>query len=134
MLNTKLNRVSLAYKSLPAAMVVAFIGWVITCLTGNASFPKPPVPLVPPVPPDPTLPVDLTTRMDTLQAAITDAVGGGFIETAAKNAALESVYEGLDANAFYIQTVARTNLPMLLTSGYQAMSTNRGQSPLDTPA
>jgi hypothetical protein len=134
MLNTKLNRVSLAYKSLPAAMVVAFIGWVITCLTGNASLPKPPVPLVPPVPPDPSLPVDLTTRMDTLQAAITDVVGGGVIETASKNAALESVYEGLDANAFYVQTVARTDLPMLLTSGYQAMSTNRGQSPLDTPA
>jgi hypothetical protein len=30
--------------------------------------------------------------------------------------------------------MARTSLPVFLTSGYQAMSTNRAQSPLDAPA
>jgi hypothetical protein len=30
--------------------------------------------------------------------------------------------------------MARTSLPVFLTSGYQAMSTNRAQSPLDTPS
>jgi len=30
--------------------------------------------------------------------------------------------------------MARTNLPVFLTSGYQAMSTNRAQSPLTPPA
>lgn len=39
----------------------------------------------------------------------------------------------MDANAFYVQTVARTNLPLLLASSYSAVSTNRSQSPLDTP-
>jgi hypothetical protein len=131
--NTKVNRVSMLYKYLPAAMVLAILGWVIKCMTGNAAFPKPPVPLVPPVPPDPTLPVDLTTRMNALDIAIKNAVGGGKIQTAARDAALESVYEGLDANALYVQTVARTNLPMLLTSGYQAVSKNRGQVQLDAP-
>jgi hypothetical protein len=131
--NTKLNRVSLAYKCMPAAMVVAFLGWVITCMTNNLSFPKPPVPLAPPVPPDPNAPVDLTTRMNNLDAANKNAVGGGLIQTAAKNAALESAFEGLDANALYVQTIARTNLPMLLSSGYQAVSKNRAQSPLDAP-
>jgi len=131
--NSKLNRVSLAYKSMPAAMVVAFLGWVITCMINNLSFPKPPVPLVPPVPPDPNAPVDLTTRMNNLDAANKNAVGGGLIQTAAKNAALESAFEGLDANALYVQTIARTNLPMLLSSGYQAVSKNRAQSPLDAP-
>jgi len=114
--------------------VVAVIGWIIACMKGNAAFPKPPIPLVPPVPPDPTQPVDMTTRMNNLDAAAKNAVGGGVIQTALKNAALEAAFEGLDANGLYVQTMARTNLPMFLTSGYQAMSTNRAQSPLDTPS
>ena len=132
--NIKLNRVSLAYKYMPAAMILALLGWVIKCMTGNAAFPKPPIPLVPAVPPDPDAPLDMTTRMNVLDDAIKNAVGGGQIQTAAKNAAVASANEGLDANAFYVQTVARTNLAMLLTSGYQAESTNRAQSPLDTPS
>ena len=133
MINAKLSRVSLSYKALPPTMVVAFLGWVIKCLTGNIPFPDLPVPLVPAVPPDPTKPVDLTTRMLALQAANKDMVGGGTAKTAARDAALEFAFEGLDANAFYVQTIARTNLPLLLTSGYQAVSTNRGQVPLVAP-
>jgi len=134
MQNKKISRVSLSYKTLPATMLVAFIGWVIQCLTGNAAFPKLPVPLVPPVPPDPNAPVDMTTRMNALQTAINNAVDGGMAQTAAKYAAMEFAYEGLDANAFYVQTIARTSLPLLLSTGYQAVSTNRSQSPLDPPA
>jgi hypothetical protein len=134
MLNVKVSRVSLGYKFQPVTVVVAILGWIIKCMTGNAAFPNPPVPLVPPVPPDPTKPVDMTTRMNALQVAVTNAVDGGVAATAAKNAALEFVFEGMDANAFYVQTIARTNLPLLLASGYQAVSTNRGQSPLDPPA
>jgi hypothetical protein len=134
MINKKINRVSLGYKLLPVTMVLALLGWIISCMKGNAAFPKPPIPLEPAVPPDPTQPVDMTTRMNNLQTAVTNAVGGGTIQTAAKNAALEAVYEGMDANAFYVQTVARTNLAQMLSSGYQAVSTNRGQAPLDTPA
>jgi hypothetical protein len=115
-------------------MVLAILGWVIKCMTGNAAFPKPPIPLVPAVPPDPDAPVDMTTRMNVLAQANADAVNGGKIQTAAKNAALASAFEGLDANGFYVQTNARTDLPLFLTSGYQAMSTNRGQSPVDTPS
>jgi hypothetical protein len=133
MAKAKLNRVSLSYKKQPASAVVAFMGWVIACMTNNASFPKPPIPIVPPVPADPNAPMDLTTRIGILQSTIAAAAGGGRIETAAKNAALEAAFEGLDANAFYVQTIARTNLPMLLTSGYQATNTNRSQSPMDTP-
>jgi hypothetical protein len=47
---------------------------------------------------------------------------------------LEFVFEGMDANGYYAQTQARTNLALFLTSGYQAASTNRAQSPLDAPA
>jgi hypothetical protein len=134
MLNVKLNRVSLRYKRLPASRVVAFLGWVIICLADNPAFPNPPVPLVPPNPPDPTRPVDLATRMNALQSKITAALDGGKIATSEKNAALAFAFEGLDANAFYVQLMTRTNLPGLLTSGYLAMSKNRSQSQLETPA
>ena len=132
--NKKLVRVSFAYKYLPVTAVVAVLGWIITCMTGNKAFPKPPIPLVPPVPPDPTQPLDMTTRMNNLDAAAKNAVGGGVIQTALKNAALEAAFEGLDANGLYVQTMARTSLPVFLTSGYQAVSTNRAQSPLDPPS
>jgi hypothetical protein len=132
--NKKLNRVSLAYKTMPAPMVVAFMGWIISCMSGNTAFPKLPVPLVPAVPPDPNAPVDMTTRMNSLQAAIAAAESGGTVLTAAKNAALQFGLDGLDALAFYVQTVARYDLPTFLTSGFQVVSNNHGQSPLGTPS
>jgi hypothetical protein len=132
--NAKLVTLSQAYKYMPAAMVLAILGWVIKCMTGNAAFPKPPIPLVAAVPPDPDAPVDMTTRMDNLDQAVKNSVGGGTIQTSLKKAALASAFEGLDANGFYAQTCARTNLPLFLTSGYQARSTNRGQSPVATPS
>src|ERR1700690_2762682 len=124
--NKKVNRVSLAFKSMPAPMVAAFVGWIISCMKDNEAFPEPPVPLVPPTKPDPTAPVDMTTRMNSLQAAIAAAEGGGVVNTAAKNAALQSALDGLDAIAFYVQTTARYDLPMFLTSGYQVGRRNRG--------
>jgi hypothetical protein len=131
--NKKVNRVSLAHKRMGATAVSVYLGWIIACMTGNAAFPKPPIALVPPVPPDPTAPVDLTTRKASLDAAITAAQGGGTLPTAAKNAALQFALDGLDALAFYVQTTARYDLPMFLTSGFQTVSNNHGQSPLDAP-
>lgn len=122
------------YKTTSAAMVVAILAWIIKCMTGNAAFPKPPVPLVAAVPPDPTAPVDMTTRMNALAAANAASVDSGTAQTAARDAALEFAYEGMDANAFYCQTQARTNLALFLTSGYQAASTNRAQTQLVTPS
>jgi hypothetical protein len=115
-------------------MVSAFIGWIIASMTGKTAFSKPPIALVPPVPPDPNAPVDMTTRKGSLDAAITAAAGGGVALTAAKNAALQFAIDGLDALAFYVQTVARYDLPLLLSSGFQAASTNRAQSQLDAPS
>ena len=132
--NKKVNRVSLAHKRMGASTVSVYLGWIIACMTGNKAFPKPPIALVPPVPPDPTAPVDMTTRKAILDAAITAALGGGTLQTAAKNAALQSAWDGLDALAFYVQTTARYDLPMFLTSGFQPVSNNHGQSPLDPPA
>jgi hypothetical protein len=90
--NAKLVTLSQAYKYMSGAMVLAILGWVIKCMTGNAAFPKPPIPLVASVPPDETAPLDMTTRMNNLDAAIKNAVGGGTIQTGLKNAALASVF------------------------------------------
>jgi hypothetical protein len=125
--------VSLTYKRVGAAMASVFLGWIIARLTGNTAFPKPPIPLVPPTPPDPDAPVDLTTRKARLDAAITARQGGGTLATAEQAAALQSVFDGLDATAFYCQTTARHDLPTFLTSGFQPASKNTSQSELDTP-
>jgi hypothetical protein len=86
------------------------------------------------LPPDPTAPLDMTTRVTNLQTAITNYEDGGSQALNARNLALAAVIEGLDALAFYVQTVARFNLPLLLASGFQARSNSRAQSELDTPS
>jgi hypothetical protein len=76
----------------------------------------------------------MTTRVTNLQTAITNYEDGGSQALNARNLALAAVIEGLDALAFYVQTVARFNLPLLLASGFQARSNSRAQSELDTPS
>ena len=127
-------RVSLGYKRLPVEAVPPFAGWVVSCMTGSTVYIKPPVPLVPPVPPDPTAPVDMTTRITALQVAIKNYQDGGSLALTARNVALAAVIEGLDALAFYVQTVARFDRDMMLTSGFVPVSTNRAQSKLDAPS
>ena len=127
-------RVSLGYKKLPVEAVPPFAGWVVTCLAGSAVFIKPPVPLVPPVPADPNAPVDMTTRITALQVAIKNYLDGGQLALVARNVALAAVIEGLDSLAFYVQTVARFDRDLMLTSGFVPMSTNRSQSKLDAPS
>jgi len=123
----------MVYKRLPVEAVPPYTGWIITCMSGNPAFAKPPIPYVPAVPPDPTAPLDMTTRVTNLQTAITNYEDGGQQALNIRNLALAAVIEGLDALAFYVQTVARFNLPLLLASGFQAKSKNHAQSKLDTP-
>ena len=128
------SRVSLGYRKLPVEAIPPYGGWIVTCLTGSAVFIKPPIPLVPAVPPDPAAPVDMTTRITALQVAIKNYQDGGQQALTARNVALAAVIEGLDALAFYVQTIARFDRDLMLTSGFVPTSTNRGQSKLDTPA
>jgi len=102
-------------------------------MSGNAAFAKPPISYVPPVPPDPTAPLDMTTRVTNLQTAIKNYEDGGQQAKTLRDVALAAVIEGLDALAFYVQTVARFSLPLLLASGFQARSNNHAQSKLETP-
>jgi hypothetical protein len=100
-----------------------FAGNVSTSMTGNKSFPTPPV--------DPTV---LGTQVDTYDTDIQAALMGGLMLTAKKDASRGIVLESLRANGYYVQTVASHELEVILSSGYYVISTNRAQSPLDTPA
>jgi len=126
-------KISLAYHRLPAQMVVPLIGTIIAGMKGNADLPNPPVPLEPAVPADPDAPVDMTTRKSRLEAAIEAAAVGGQADTAAKNDALEFALDGLDQEAFYVQSVYRYNLTGVIGTGFMPASTNRAQVALDTP-
>ena len=128
------NTVSMVYKKLPVEAVPPYAGWIISCMSENASFTKPPIPYLPPVPPDPAAPLDMTTRVANLQTAITNYEDGGTQALNERNIAWDAVTAGLDALGFYAQTVARFNLPLFLSSGFQAKSKNHGQSKLDTPS
>src|SRR5271170_183362 len=115
-------RVSLSFTGLSDADLDEFASNIIVSLTGNAAFPTPLVPLA-----------TLTTAQSDFHDALVAAAGGGVQLTAVKNekrAALETL---LRQEAAYVQGVAGQNLSTLLSSGFGAASTNRTQSPLDTP-
>jgi hypothetical protein len=114
--------------------LVGFAGTIITNMSALPEMKNPPVPLTPPVPPDPTKPTDLTTLQTALADAYEAAADGGTALTAAKNAAQTALLSALDQLAFFVQGICRYNLPLLLATGFEASSTNRAQSPLETPA
>ena len=76
----------------------------------------------------------MTTRITSLQVAIKNYQDGGQQALTARDVALAAVIEGLDVLAFYVQTIARFDLRLMLTSGFEPVSTNHGQSKLETPS
>ena len=135
------NTVSLGYGNIPDSNVSELAGTVATAMDGNPAYPNPPIPLRPitvvtastpgadaPIVP----PLDLTTLRTLFDNDIQAAAGGGVALTAAKDAAREDLLIAMDKLAFYVQSVARFDLPMLLTSGFSATSMNHAQSELAT--
>jgi len=115
-------RVALDFTGYSDADLDEFAGNVISSLTGNAAFPTPPVALT-----------DLTTLHAAFHDAVLAALPGGLQLTAAKNVAREALEDALRKEATYVQGIASQNLDVLLTSGFYATSTNRAQTPLDSP-
>jgi hypothetical protein len=115
-------KVTLTYNSYPDAVLDEMTTAIITAMTGNAAFPTPTIPLA-----------TVTTRQTTFSDACAAAAFGGTPLTAAKNQARQALLDALDANAMYVQAIARYDLAMLLSSGYQAASTNRAQVQLSAP-
>lgn len=114
--------VSLRFAQLPDAALSDFTANVIAGLTGNDEFPTPKVPVV-----------DLASDKAAFDAALVAAAGGGPQATATKNAAREKLLKLLRCEAYYVQSTIGDNLAALLSSGFEAASTNKTQSPLPAP-
>jgi hypothetical protein len=115
-------RVSLSFTGLSDSDLDEFAGNIVVSLTGNAAFPTPLIPLA-----------TLDTAQAAFHSALLAAAQGGTQLTATKNEARAALENLLRQEASYVQAIAGQNLSTLLSSGYEAASTNRAQSALDAP-
>ena len=115
-------KVSLGFAKLSDTELDIFAQSVIDSLTGNATYPSPPV-----------TPANLQTAKDDFTDKISAAQGGGVAATAAKNNSRQSLMGMLRQVASYVQMSCNNDLALLLTSGFQAQSTNRAQVVLEQP-
>lgn len=97
-------------------------GKTIAGFTGNVDLTKPPVSVA-----------ILTDEKSLLDELIIKADKGGSLATARKNAQRAVVIDSLNKNASYVDINCGEDLSILLSSGYEAVSTNRAQSVLDAP-
>jgi hypothetical protein len=115
-------RTSRAFSRLPDTDLSAFTGGVIEGLTGNTDLPDPPV-----------KPADLAALKKTFDDAIVAAADGGTLLTAQKDAARAELVAALNKDASYVDINCDEDLAILLSSGFQPVSTNRAQVVLDPP-
>src|SRR5207237_603645 len=99
-----------------------FVQGVIDGMTGNATYPTPPV----------TMAI-LQTALDDFIAKVSAALSGGSVNTAAKNNSREALLGMLRQLATYVQLKCNNNPELLLSSGFDAQSTNRTSVPLQKP-
>ena len=110
------NRVSLSFGTFTDGDLGPFALSTVAGMTGNAGFPTPRV----------TMP-NMTTAANVFIADLAAAEGGGVLATATKNASRLELEQLLSSQAAYVQSIAATDLPLLLSSGFQAVSNNRTQ-------
>ncbi len=115
-------KVSLGFARLPDVELDNFAQSIIDAMTGSAAFPSPPVTMA-----------NLLAAKNDLVAKIAAAQAGGPTDTAAKNNSRDVLLNLLRQLAGYVQINCNNDPAILLSSGFQAMSTNRAQAPLDQP-
>jgi len=111
-----------SYTKLPDTDLSKFAGATIVGLKGNPALPTPPVDV---------------GALGTLKGAFDDAIvkanKGGSLATAMKDAARAGLVAALDKNASYVDINCEEDMTILLSAGYQAVSTNRVQTVLNPP-
>ena len=117
-----MTKVSFGFAQLPDTDLDNFAHGVVDGMTGNATYPTPPVTLA-----------NLQTATHDFTAKIAAAQTGGPAETAAKNNARQTLIGMLRSLASYVQIACNGDAALLLSSGFKMQSTNRAQSPLDQP-
>ena len=116
------TKVSLTFARLSDGEVDNFALGVINGMTDNTAYPAPPVTMA-----------SLQTAGTDFTARIAAAKAGGPADTAAKNNARQSLLDLLRQLASYVQINCHNDMAILLSSGFQAQSTNRAPAPLEQP-
>ena len=121
-MNTATNgyyaRVALSFARKIDTDLIAFVRNVITLMTGNATYPTP----------SPTL-ATVTTSVNDFETAVHDALDGGKIAIATRNAARQALLALMRQLAAYVQGNCDSELLALLSSGFDAV---RAPSPVGT--
>src|SRR5207302_144353 len=116
------TKVSLRFAKLADTELDNFAQAVIDAMTGNATYPTPPVTIA-----------NLQTAKDDFTAKMAAAQTGGIADTAAKNNSRQALLGDLRRVATYVQMTCNDDPALLLSSGFQAQSTNRASTPLEQP-
>ena len=106
------HKVCLAFAELADVALDEFAVAIITGMTGNASYPTPPV---------------TVAQLGMLRSAFEDAAVAataqrGRAATAAKNLARDALVLALRKNAAYVELTCNNDLPTLLSSWFEAAS------------
>lgn len=115
-------KVSLGFARLSDMELDNFTEGVIKRMTGNATYPTPPV----------TMAALGTARTD-LTGKVASAHAGGPADTAAKNNSRQDLLGMLRQLASYVQINCNGDLALLLDAGFEAQSTNRASIVLEQP-
>src|SRR2546425_1081637 len=119
---TKHIRVLLTFPRQSDHQIVEIAGAVITGMTGNKNYPNPPADLA-----------DVQAALTAFTAALAAQPSGGVHATANKNKKRRELVALLRKLASYVQGNCNDEITTLLSSGFQAVSTARAQSPLPKP-
>ena len=117
-----MTKVSLSFAALSDSELDNFAQGVVDALTGNATYPAPPVTVA-----------DLQAAIRDFTAKMAAAQTGGPVVTAAKNNARQILIGMLRDVAAYVQIACKGDSAQLLSSGFKMQSSNRAQSPLEQP-
>lgn len=115
--------VSLAFASGPEPKLVETAGAVIDRFFNQAIFVDPTV-----------TKVQLVAARDAFEAALIAQANGGPLATAEKNKRKEELVDLLKQIAYFVQIKCGNDLAVLLSSGFEAASTNTAQIPLEKPS
>jgi hypothetical protein len=116
------TKVSLGFAKLPDTELDNFAQGVIDALTGNATYPSPPITLA-----------NLQAATDDFTTKLSAAQSGGTADTAAKSNSRQTLVGMLRQLAAYVQINCNNDMALLLNSGFQAQNVNNAQVPLTKP-
>jgi hypothetical protein len=116
-------RIADGLRTQSAERLITTAGAIINGLTGNPSFPSPPVDMK-----------TLQAAVDDLNAALAAQPQGGPSATAEKNNKKEALIALLRRLRHYVDENCGNDLSVLLSSGFQAAVTTRTRSPLANPS